>query len=221
MYATCSTGLAGGSRSHSYFCPFDIPNGAIPNGGGQLCYNSVEACSQGPNSCNTTLNPALCEPQLGICSTGQAAGTGLATVALHDSGATAGVVGYNFFCLTDLPAGSLPAGSGAVCYQSQDQCSNGPNGCNATVPCQQNFQECPTGIAGSDPVPHTWMCPLDYPTGAQPNGFGGWCYSDSIACMEGPNSCTNSAPCALDLTTCSTGVAGDLPVVASATFVGL
>jgi len=35
MYATCSTGLAGGSRSHSYFCPHDIPNGAIPNGGGQ------------------------------------------------------------------------------------------------------------------------------------------------------------------------------------------
>lgn len=54
------------------------------------------------------------------------------------------------------------------------------------------------------------MCPLDYPTGAQPNGFGAWCYSDSITCMEGPNSCTNSEPCALDLTTCSTGVAGDL-----------
>ena len=118
----------------------------------QLCYNSVEACSQGPNSCNTTYNPNLCEPQLGICSTGQAAGTGLATVALHDSGATTGVVGYNFFCLSDLPVGSLPAGSGAVCYQSHDQCMYGPNGCNATVPCQQNFQECPTGIAGSDPV---------------------------------------------------------------------
>ena len=115
----------------------------------QLCYNSVEACSQGPNSCNTTYNPNLCEPQLGICSTGQAAGTGLATVALHDSGATTGVVGYNFFCLSDLPVGSLPAGSGAVCYQSHDQCMYGPNGCNATVPCQQNFQECPTGIAGS------------------------------------------------------------------------
>ena len=62
--------------------------------------------------------------------------------------------------------------------------------------------------------PHNWICPLDYPAGAQPNGFGAWCYSDSIACMEGPNSCTNSAPCALDLTTCSTGMAGNLRAIA-------
>ena len=67
---------------------------------------------------------------------------------------------------------------------------------------------------------HVWMCPLDYPPNAQPNGFGAWCYSDSTSCMEGPNSCTNSAPCTLDLGSCSSGVAGDLRNVAGSTAFG-
>ena len=37
MAATCSTGVAGGSTAHNYFCPFSMPYGAIPNGGGQAC----------------------------------------------------------------------------------------------------------------------------------------------------------------------------------------
>ena len=37
--ATCATGLAEWT-SNAYFCPTDLPTGSVPDGGGELCYDS-------------------------------------------------------------------------------------------------------------------------------------------------------------------------------------
>ena len=56
--------------------------------------------------------------------------------------------------------------------------------------------------------PTRYICPVDYPPGAQPNAFGAWCYTNLLSCVSGPNSCSTSNPCQLDLSICATGVAG-------------
>ena len=185
------------------FCPPDLPNASMPQGGGLLCWSDPAACTANAMGCQGGLG--ACQPEPGVCASGEAAGA----------------QGYSFFCLADLPADALPAGSGMLCFASQAACENATNPCGGgSQRCALDTVACPTGMASAASPPHLWACPGSYPAGAQPNGFGAWCYTDSASCMSGPNACSESAPCQYDVTTCSSGVAGDLRNVPGAPLYG-
>ena len=83
---------------------------------------------------------------------------------------------HGWFCSQDIIAGALPSGSGTLCYESAELCQVGLSSCGFThTKCVEDYALCPTGVAGSAMVPHNWICEADYPPGAIPNGFGGWC----------------------------------------------
>ena len=118
--ATCATGAAGGlpDPAHNWICPLDLPLNGLPNGAGHICYTDAASCNHGPNSCHAYTNlkavgtgSVRCTFEPAICATGQA------------GGATSGPP-YNFFCMSDMPAGSVPTGSGALCYDTlQARCA--------------------------------------------------------------------------------------------------
>ena len=44
----CATGVAGSMQgTHVSFCQADLPSNALPNGAGLLCYESIDACTNG------------------------------------------------------------------------------------------------------------------------------------------------------------------------------
>ena len=101
-------------------------------GGGQTCYTSQAACNVGANSCDSTAAP--CAHTTGICGSGAAGGASTLPIMLHaapgsgaaTSPATSPDTSYSWFCPTDEPVGALPAGSGALCYDTAANCANGP-----------------------------------------------------------------------------------------------
>ena len=99
--AMCSTGIAGGSGHFTWFCPSDLWPNALPNGGGQICFATESACTDGPNLCATPLHPASCRQRPGLCSTGPA-------IAYLQQNGTAWV------CEPSGQAQSLPNGDGAA-----------------------------------------------------------------------------------------------------------
>ena len=42
-----------------------------------------------------------------------------------------------------------------------------------------------SGVAGGSSPQMLYSCPYDYPPGALPNGFGGWCFTNATACAAG------------------------------------
>ena len=205
----CATGKAANS-GFSYICPLDVPAGSLPNGAGGLCYDSQADCSVGPNACNSTVNPsAQCSLQPNRCATGLAGGNGMTTTTLHDSGNASVALGYNWLCVAGVPPGSVQSGAGARCYTTAELCESGPNGCSAQTPCELDTTLCATGSSAGSSPPHQYSCPLDYPVGAKPNGFGAWCYNDTTACANGPNPCGTAFPCENNPSMCATGAAGN------------
>lgn len=66
----CSTGVAGDyAGAYNYFCNYSAPPPelATPNGAGQLCYATMEACMSGGNACDES-NPCGAHPS--TCFTG-------------------------------------------------------------------------------------------------------------------------------------------------------
>ena len=63
---TCATGLAG-PLPVTYTCNATYPPGSLPNGAGQLCYDTLANCVGGPNACNDS---SPCLPSPSICGTG-------------------------------------------------------------------------------------------------------------------------------------------------------
>ena len=203
--ATCSTGVAG-ALNRNYYCAFSSIGGSVPNGGGQLCFQTLSSCLNAPNAC--LLNGTYqCTPRPDLCGTGMAANSGSV-----------------WTCSSDLPAGALPNGGGNYCYLDQSSCDNALNACNAPDPflgqlnsgnysaslvlCQQNPATCATGVAsGSGNV---WTCPLDPPTGSVPAGSGEPCYDSAYDCLQGPNPCSINEPCIYDLASCATGQAAGM-----------
>ena len=57
-YTACSTGQAGPTAAW-YFCARDAPVGSLPDGGGELCYDSAAHCFNGPNPCGVSSPCAL------------------------------------------------------------------------------------------------------------------------------------------------------------------
>ena len=186
--ATCATGAVSGTPKQ-YFCPLSMPAGALPQGGGKLCYTNATACYNAPNSCvNGSTGNFACATVPQRCATGQAANQG-----------------YNVFCPADVPAGGIPNGFGAYCYDTLADCMAGPTSCNATTPCVQDAASCATGRAeGSGNI---WFCEASYPPGAITNSAGQLCYDSALNCNDGPNSCGITNPCTLDVSGCSTGPA--------------
>lgn len=187
-YPTCATGQAAGLPASNWFCPIDLPPKSVPNGAGQLCYNDVDSCHAGPNSCQGS--GTQCTADKAMCATGQASSSG-----------------YTFFCKNDLPPKSLPNAFGALCYFNQQACKEGPNACNSTTTndCKEDFVSCATGEAG--PTTNWFICPDDVPLGADMTGGGLLCYDTEEHCNNGPNPCSLKSTCVEDLTTCATGPA--------------
>ena len=196
--SVCSTGMAGPS-SNKYFCPKDLPPSSLPNGGGQLCYNSVGDCLNGPNYCTDS---ATCVTNAATCGTGMVGPMKLNTFCQFDQ--------PNTQAATPATPGSLPAASGANCYFSQSECLTGPNACTDATACLPDYVTCSTGQAG--PTNAWFFCQGDLKyAGAVPNGGGQLCYLTAGDCSSGPNSCGDATPCERDLSTCSTGVAAPAP----------
>ena len=76
------------------------------------------------------------------------------------------------------------------------------------VSCQLDLVTCASGQAG--PTSNNWFCETDYPAGSVANGAGQLCYSSAETCVNGPNACGASQPCALDTATCATGAGAGL-----------
>lgn len=98
------------------------------------------------------------------------------------------------FCKTDLPAQSLPAGSGALCFTDRESCNEGerreilfgsmpradivhsspltglleragPNVCSPQSPCTIQFDLCSSGLVKPSSS-NIWACRSDRPSGA-------------------------------------------------------
>ena len=196
--ATCATGAAG-PTANSFFCPADMPPNSLPNGGGQLCYRTVDDCLNGPNYCDAT--------------------TCIANTATCSSGIVGPSPDLNTFCQYDQPQtqlatpatpGSLPNAAGGNCYYSQADCLIGPNACDdPSAECLPDYTTCSTGQAG--PTSAWYFCQKDLPVGSAADGGGELCYSTASDCANGPNACGPDTPCAPDPATCSTGPAGPAP----------
>ena len=191
----CTTGQAGPLPTATYTCKTSYPPGSLPNGGGQLCYNSYANCVYGPNACGDN---APCVLDVTTCSTG-----------------VAGPTTNNYFCPLDTPTNSLPNGGGQACYSTSSDCLNGPNYCTSPSNCVTNYPTCSTGVAG--PTPMNTFCVFDQPLtlwntpttpGSLPDAAGTNCYFSQQDCLNGPNPCTGQTECTADYTICSTGQAG-------------
>ena len=218
--ATCATG-AGAGLGYNYYCNFTSPAGGIPAGSGQLCFDSYDHCMNAPNACNPsstfngTFNAAMnCTVRTDICATGQAAGSGNAIVCPADiPGAALTTVNSTVWSLLPSVGGNLtgamptalPHGGGPYCFDGLQNCVNALNACNSSVPCHMDQATCATGLA--EWGTNYYVCPLDVPTGAVPNGAGEYCYDTDIHCLGGPNGCGLNVPCTYDTATCSTGQA--------------
>jgi hypothetical protein len=185
---------------HRFVCPKDVPPGSLPNGGGQLCYNSADDCVNGPNYC---ANSTTCVTNAATCGTGMVGPMKLNTFCQFDQPSTRAA--------TPATAGSLPTASGANCYLDQSECLTGPNACkDATTECLPDYTTCSTGQAG--PTNAWFFCQEDYRyINAVANGGGQLCYLSAGDCANGPNVCGDAMPCERDLSTCSTGIAGPYP----------
>lgn len=185
---SCATGSAAGTGAQ-FVCLADRPPNVVPNGAGMLCYQSELTCNTHSNGCAANSSLA-CLSSPGLCSTGQAAGSG-----------------YSFVCPTDAPPGSLPNGAGNWCYNTQFFCEHGLNGCNSATGrnCTYDVATCSTGMAANQG--HSWFCELDAPANSVPNAAGELCYSTSVNCLTSPNNCGVATPCVNDPAACSTGQA--------------
>ena len=217
----CNTGQAAAVPGSAVYCPLDLPGDGLPNGAGQYCYASQEACEQGANYCSSSTTP--CDVSFATCATGIVATTN-----------------WSFFCPLDNPVGATSTGGGQFCYDTAFDCVNGPNACGASTPCIVDNSVCATGRALANPNA-SYFCPYDLPPNSQPNGAGQvWarsrdaasptrtsrrsadaragtsrarrraraqlCYLSSEACANGTNSCAwNGTPCSADDALCSTG----------------
>lgn len=193
--ASCSTGQSS-NTGQSWFCPRTTPPGAVPNGGGSYCYANVSACQSGPNICGWGGTP--CNIRSDLCSTGQAGGTG-----------------YWAFCEADLPGwagpnappAAWPNGNGNLCWRNQTACNSGANACGpGPTSCVLDEATCASGLSEGQPG-YFFICELETPAGATPNGGGELCYSSDLLCSQGPNACGPALPCVYDTSTCSTGPA--------------
>ena len=173
--ATCASGLAEWTASF-FFCPEDTPKGAIPNGGGEHCYDSFASCLGGPNACGLSVP---CEYSTSLCSTGQAAGA----------------LSANWFCPAVVPLGATHNGAGERCYDSIANCASAPNRCDSSS-CYMNNATCSSGISAG--LGTVVFCDQTQPPGAIPNGAGMLCYNESSWCLLGPNACgVSSVPGAI------------------------
>ena len=188
--ARCASGSAAGS-GNNYICAQGNPNGSLPNGGGRLCYDSVDNCASGPNLCDNT----TCSLQYQRCSTGVAGGA---------------LVPHRYLCSLDINPATKAMGSGLYCYSTPLLCQSAANGCGTAFPCVQAPGSCSTGKAANSGF--TYVCPLDFPLGSEPNGAGGLCYWSQSQCNVGPNACNSTANpntvCSYLPNRCNTGIAG-------------
>lgn len=183
-YGLCSTGQAGPTPAW-YNCPVDTPIGALPDGSGMLCYDTVSLCNNGPNPCSLDLPCVFDAP---TCATGAAA------------------LGGNYRCSPTMPYNSLPTGAGKLCYKQSKACNNGPNACNISKPCEQRTDVCSTGQAALYPD-YVYICSFDLDDRVLTNGGGQFCYNNVTFCNRAANACGSNNPCKSDTATCSTGTA--------------
>ena len=161
------------------WCPLDLPLASLPNGGGQLCYTDAANCTAGPNGCHRFVNTKIatsgsaCTFEPAICATGKAgsssSGLPYNYACLDDQPAGAQSYVYQLCCsseqlccvhsvhkshvlnilLSHFCAGSLPSGSGALCYDTLTHCHEGANACGTNkgdTPCILDFGTCATGM---------------------------------------------------------------------------
>lgn len=202
------------------------PHPCLP-GGGQLCFATQAAC-QSANSSSCSSGGSPCSLTFGLCASGIAAAAGFRWACPKDSPANALPSASGAWCYssqTDCMRGALPRGTPARSSARTELCDSksapprpappaGPSICNATsTPCVVDQSLCPTGISGSAATPHLFLCQGDYPDGAEPTGFGSWCFNTPGNCTKAPNSCSSSQPCIQAPNRCATGVAGNVAVL--------
>lgn len=94
-YATCYTGMAGGSPTpHFFYCADATPSGSLHNAVGMLCFDTLSNCAAAPNAC-TLENP--CEFGISECQTGAA---------------TQAALGHALVCPTSIADGAVYNGGG-------------------------------------------------------------------------------------------------------------
>jgi hypothetical protein len=170
--ATCATGQAGPTQ-YVYIHTSDQPSVAsgVPNGAGISCFGSQADCEASNNNpCGTPPAPLRCSTDLAACATGPA-----------------GPLPATFTCRASYPVGSLPSGSGMLCYNSYDDCIGGPNACGNDIACAIDPSVCSTGMAG--PSSHKYVlatrhaCALSL--ACHVSAAVGYCLSAQIRLPEG------------------------------------
>ena len=165
-----------------------MPAVAAPTGAGTLCYTTAAECNVGVNPCNATFPCSLND---NVCGTGSASNANA-----HPP--------FAYYCELSTPTGAAPNGGGQVrakpsapdcrcppvvarltaphpappsqlCYDSPQNCTQGPNACGSSLPCTFDAATCATGIAGSLNI-YNYYCESDNPPGAVPNMAGMFCY---------------------------------------------
>ena len=203
----CGTGMAANSGA-VWACDSDLPQGALPDGGGNYCFDTALHCSNALNACdaytpflaalnsgNFSASRAYCAQNPATCATGMSSGSG-----------------NTWVCPLDPPPGSMPAGSGELCFDSPAHCLQAPNSCGPALPCIYDPATCSTGQAAGVATSN-WFCPASRLPGAVPNGAGAMCYVNEGDCLNGTNLCApGTAPCYQSPALCNTGQgAGQVP----------
>jgi hypothetical protein len=165
--ATCATGLAEWSTNY-YVCPLDVPTGAVPNGGGEYCYDTFRNCQAGPNACGLD---TPCEYDTATVQHGAGGRGAVCQLVLQRRGASRRRrTTARASVATTTSRAALPAPIGATRARATKN--------NAT---------CSSGVsAGQGTVV---FCDQTQPPGAIPNGAGMLCYNESSWCLLGPNAC--------------------------------
>jgi hypothetical protein len=134
-----------GGLGYNYYCEFSTPPAAVPSGSGVLCYANETACWEGTNACTPSDGRSLGEFSKDVTLWGgKKAASSIACVVRNDICSTgqAGGTGNVFVCPGDFPTGSKSNGAGSWCYDTPENCLQGTNACNSSLPCVADASTC-------------------------------------------------------------------------------
>ena len=155
-------------------CPDDVPPGSSPSGSGVRCYATGAACNSGATPA-LHLTPSLRPGPLGRLR------------RLPQGPTPAALRSRARWTWLSAPGGASPPSITPHVFVASPHLLGA--WCPGLTPPLLAPLDAPTpgrsGVAGGSSPQMLYSCPYDYPPGALPNGFGGWCFTNATACAAG------------------------------------